>query len=238
MTTPCERPQLEAILLDVDGTLYRQRPVRAGMALRLLAAHALRPLAGWRTLRLIGAYRRAQEELRYRPVDEDLARAQLRLASERTGVPLDAAEPLLRRWMEEAPLGLIARAARPGLREFLEGARARGLAIGVVSDYPVAPKLAALGVRDLVAVGVSAQDPEVQRFKPDPRGLRVALARLGVSAERAIYVGDRPELDVPAARAAGVAVLIVGPPPRADVVGFPELGDRLFGTGAATPLRA
>ncbi len=231
---PPEFPELEAILLDVDGTLYRQPPVRARVALHLLAAHALRPRLGWRTLRLIAAYRSAQEQLRQRPADGELAAAQLRLASQRAGVPLDAAELLLRRWMQDAPLGPIARAARRGLRDFLEAARARGLGLAVVSDYPASAKLRALGVDDLIAVRVGAQDPAVQRFKPDPRGLRVALERLGVSAERALYVGDRPDVDGPAARAAGVAVLILGTHRRADVAGFPELRDRLFGGARGT----
>ncbi len=41
--------------------------------------------------------------------------------------------------------------------------------------------------------------------KPDPRILRVALARLGVAARHAVYVGDDPAVDGAAARRAGVA---------------------------------
>ncbi len=40
--------------------------------------------------------------------------------------------------------------------------------------------------------------------KPDPRILHVALDGLGVSARRALYVGDDPATDGGAARAAGM----------------------------------
>ena len=65
-------------------------------------------------------------------------------------------------------------------------------------------------MRELIDVVVCAQDSEVQRFKPDPRGLHVALDRLGVPAERAAYVGDRADVDWPAARDAGMACFIIG----------------------------
>jgi phosphoglycolate phosphatase-like HAD superfamily hydrolase len=56
---------------------------------------------------------------------------------------------------------------------------------------------------------VTAQDPEVQRFKPHPRGLEVTLGRLGVSKREAIYIGDRADVDGEAAGRAGVRCVIV-----------------------------
>ena len=44
---------------DLDGTLYQQSSLRRAMALMLLRGHALRPLTGWRMLKVLGAYRRA-----------------------------------------------------------------------------------------------------------------------------------------------------------------------------------
>lgn len=99
---------------------------------------------------------------------------------------------------------------RPGLVALLEWAASRGIALGVVSDYPAAEKLHALGVSRHIDAVVTAQDPDVQRFKPDPRGLVTALQRLGVPPARAIYFGDRPEVDGVAADRAGVACVLVG----------------------------
>jgi FMN phosphatase YigB (HAD superfamily) len=55
---------LKAILIDVDGTLYRQSVVRKAMIMRLLRYSAAAPVRGIRSLRIIAAYRRAQEVLR------------------------------------------------------------------------------------------------------------------------------------------------------------------------------
>lgn len=45
--------------------------------------------------------------------------------------------------------------------------------------------------------------------KPDPRILDVALRELGVAAREAVYVGDDPAVDLPAARGAGVGFVWV-----------------------------
>ncbi len=67
---------------------------------------------------------------------------------------------------------------------------------------------AAMGIRPYFDAVVSAQDSEVRRFKPHPRGLEVTLARLGVEPGQACYIGDRPEVDAAAARAAGLECVI------------------------------
>lgn len=69
--------------------------------------------------------------------------------------------------------------------------------------------LAALGpLADGIAI-VGRED--VRRLKPDPEGVRTALARLGVGADRAALVGDTHH-DVDAARAAGVRSVVVRNP--------------------------
>jgi phosphoglycolate phosphatase len=56
---------------------------------------------------------------------------------------------------------------------------------------------------------------DVARAKPAPDALHAALARLGVGAERALYVGDHP-VDAAAAARAGVefAAVLTGPSQR------------------------
>lgn len=241
-------PALRAILLDVDGTLYRQAPVRRTMLRRLVAAHALRPRLGWRTFRALGAYRRAQEVIRHAatgtvttgtgmPTAGGVAARQLRWAAERAGVTEAEVQALVEAWMERSPLDLLLSAARPGLAPFVRAARRHGVRLAVVSDYPAAAKLAALGIADGIACTVCAQDDAVDAFKPDPRGILVALDRLGVPAGAALYVGDRPEVDAVAARCAGVTCCIVGaarpgPAPARYVRDFGELRRLLFGETA------
>jgi len=95
------------------------------------------------------------------------------------------------------------------LHDTLGQARKQGFRLGVFSDYPANEKLRAMGVLDLFDAVVTAQDPEVQRFKPHPRGIEVTMDRLGVSKREAIYIGDRADVDGEAADRAGVRCVIV-----------------------------
>ena len=200
---------LRAVVFDVDGTLYRQGALRRAMAVRLVRAHLHRPLAGVTTMRILAAYRRGQEALRDARGTGDIAQAQLRLASEATGAPTADVQALVTRWMDEAPLTLLADLAQPGMQAFVRDLRVRGIKLGVLSDYPAEAKLSALGVGGLFDSVLCAQAPEVGVFKPDPRGILVSLERLGVAPANALYVGDRADVDAVAARAAGVVCAIL-----------------------------
>ena len=204
---------IEAVVFDVDGTLYEQSGLRRAMLLRLIRAYAFHPLQGRKASRVIGAYRRAQEELRF-CTSADPAQQQAAVAAGRAGVSTEECERIATRWLHHEPLRVLARYRRADLVETLGELRANGIRLGVVSDYPADDKLAALGIRQFFDVVVSAQDPDVGAFKPNPRGLQVCLARLGVRAEHALYVGDRPETDAAAARSSQVGCVIIGSRPR------------------------
>ena len=234
--------RLTAIVFDVDGTLYRQSPVRRAMLFRLLGAALSNPVAGMAAFRALSAYRRAQETLRGVEVDGGLAEAQLRLACERSGQSEDVVGGIVARWMEREPLPLLDRFVEPALRTFLVTARQRGLRLGVLSDYPAAAKLAAMRLTEYFDVVVSAQDADVNRFKPHPGGLVETLRRLGALPEEALYVGDRHEVDGAVARAAGVPCIIVGrsrgakaPDEGTAVSDYSELFAMLFSSARATP---
>ena len=228
--------RLKAIIFDVDGTLYYQRSVRRSMLYRLLRAHLRHPAQGVSTLRALRAYRRAQEHLRTAQQDcDDIANAQLRLACEWSGIEPEEMSSYVKCWMERESLAPVASSLYQGVREFLQLAKGRGIRLGVFSDYPAEEKLSALGIAPFFDITVSAQDPQVQRFKPDPRGLEVILRRLGVEKDQALYVGDRPEVDAVTAFRAGVTPLIIGRkrkvrsgPAWINVSSYRELSELLF----------
>ena len=89
----------------------------------------------------------------------------------------------------------------PGVVDALGSLRARGLSLAVVSNWDVGldEHLSRLGLR-FDAVVTSA---ETGVRKPDPQILALALARLRVTPERALHVGDDP-VDEQAAKAAGL----------------------------------
>ncbi|MBI4889645.1 MAG: HAD family hydrolase [Acidobacteria bacterium] len=193
-----------AIVFDVDGTLYDAGPLRWRMAIRLVRGYAGHPWRLWRAARVLSAWRRALEELRRSEAAWRIPGDQYRRAAELCGVGEDQVRALVGQWFEEAPLELLGGAARPGLRELLTAAQAKGISLAVLSDYPAQAKLEALGLAEFFSAVTSAGDADVQAYKPDPRGLLATLARLGVAPERAIYVGDRAEVDGECARRAGV----------------------------------
>jgi HAD superfamily hydrolase (TIGR01509 family) len=234
VTSALDARRLRAVIVDVDGTLYRQGPVRRAMLWRLVRAYLGAPRAGIVSLRALRAYRRAQEALREgREEIPDLAAAQIQHACRASGVPGERIAACVARWIEDEPLALVARCRRDGVADFLRAAKGRGLRLGVFSDYPPAQKLAALGLAGLFDVAVCAQDPEVRRFKPHPRGLVVTARHLGVDPAQAVYIGDRPDTDAVAARAAGMACAILGGRrPRTGeawtpVAGYPALAEAI-----------
>jgi HAD superfamily hydrolase (TIGR01549 family) len=202
--------EIRAVVLDVDGTLYAQGPVRRAMLARLARAHWRRPLTGREVTRILTAYRRAQESLRASAFEGDVTAAQVDLAARESGVDAATVAACVDQWMETAPLDLVAASARDGLADALDAMATSGLKLAVVSDYPAHRKLEALGIADRFDVIVSAQDERVQTFKPNPRGILVALRDLGVAPSEALYVGDREDVDAPAAAAAETRCVLIG----------------------------
>ena len=205
-----ELGSLEAIVTDVDGTLYDQGPVRRRMLSALLRAHLGNPWLGWRTVRCLRAFRSAQESIRQSGQDHTShPELQYAHAQRATGYPAEFVQQIVKRWMETEPLECLPAAVRPGMREFFDWASSRGIRLAALSDYPLEEKLRALRVDDLFPVAVSASDQRVLRFKPDPTILEFVLQELNARRERVIYLGDRPEVDGEVAKRVGVAGVIL-----------------------------
>jgi putative hydrolase of the HAD superfamily len=98
-----------------------------------------------------------------------------------------------------------------GVREALERARDAGVVLGVVSNSEgmLDALFAHVGLSEYFVVVVDSAHEGVR--KPDPEIFRRALARIGVAASRAMYVGDLPSVDVDGARAAGMRAVLVDP---------------------------
>jgi phosphoglycolate phosphatase/pyrophosphatase PpaX len=91
----------------------------------------------------------------------------------------------------------------PGIVETLTELRLQGLLLGIVTGksqaaWEVTSEATGLGGFDAVVT-----DNDVDQPKPNPGGISLALQRLGLKPEEAVYVGDSPG-DAKAARAAGV----------------------------------
>ena len=103
--------------------------------------------------------------------------------------------------------------ARPmeGARAALDGVAALGLRACCVSnsDGRAELHLVTFGVREGLEFVVDSQLVGVE--KPDPRIFGIALAKLGLSAARTVYVGDIRSVDEAGARGAGMHFVLIDP---------------------------
>jgi len=109
--------------------------------------------------------------------------------------------PLVAAFRDHAPPKLF---PYPGVRAALEQLRRR-VPIGLVTDGDPRiqhSKLEALGL-DFDVI-VFSDDLGREHRKPDPLPLRIALERLRVTPDRAIFIGDRPSKDIAAAHTVGM----------------------------------
>ena len=201
---------LEAVIYDVDGTMYRLRSMRMMMALQLGLSMLGRPFKTRREVRIIRAYRKCQELLRDRPAGGDSQDdPQLLAAAEKLGVAPDDIRPVVADWMQHRPLRVLPLCRRQAVLDTIRAVHDAGVRQAVYSDYPPQDKLRVLGVADCVDAVVWSGQPEVGRYKPAPDGFLYAAGLLDVDPAVAVYVGDRPEVDGAGARAAGMQYLDV-----------------------------
>ena len=209
---PASSPAYAGVVFDLDGTLYRQSPLRRRMLVEL-ATSPLRsgPLEAVRSMRILKVFRQVREELRElgRPA-VSLAELQYRTPAERLGADPGHVRRVVEDWMFDRPLRHLGPCRRPGTLELLEELRASGLRLGVFSDYPPEAKLAALGLKGMFDVTLSAVDSSINAFKPHPRGFEVSAQALGLAPAEVLYVGDRADVDGEGAKAAGMNCSLVG----------------------------
>ena len=113
----------------------------------------------------------------------------------------------------------------PGAASLLAFLKRRGIKLGLVSNLasPFKAPVAALGLAE--AFDTAAYSCDEGLAKPDPEIYRRALARLGVSPEHALFVGDNLPNDVEAPAALGLRTAGVGVPGRDATLGSAaELG--------------
>lgn len=179
--------RISAVLFDWDGTL-----VDTGAIL----------LACWHTM--------SEEVLGYRfPVTaEDERWALSRRAAE--SFPVLAKDPDMVPAMHTAFTRAYAQIApdfvrgHPGADELLRGLAQHGFRTGVVTSKTtdrVTIDGGLTGLLPLVDVLVTGDD--VDRGKPDPQGIRMALDALTIAPDAAVYVGDGA-VDIRAGKAAGL----------------------------------
>ncbi|MGD0232451.1 MAG: HAD family hydrolase [Syntrophorhabdales bacterium] len=98
---------------------------------------------------------------------------------------------------------------RPGVKDFLQAMKKRGVRAGLVSNIggrTLFRALSKLGLEGFFEVALSRND--VVNLKPSPDGMNLALERMGVRREGSMFLGDSLD-DIHGARNAGLRVMII-----------------------------
>ena len=113
----------------------------------------------------------------------------------------------------------------PGAAELLFALKGAGVPSAIVSTKPgdtIRNIFRHQGKLDLLALVVGGD--EVSRCKPDPEGVRLALDRLGLTADRVLFCGDTV-IDAATARAGGCdfCAVLNGATPREAFADYPHV---------------
>jgi putative hydrolase of the HAD superfamily len=128
---------------------------------------------------------------------------------DQVGVPGDEHAALIDSlWEAHQRVGLWTVAAQ-GALEAVSELKRRGLRLGVVSNAEgtVARNLDDAGFAG--AFDTIVDSHLVGIMKPDPAIFHIALERMSLKADRAVFVGDMPEIDVKGAKAAGIVPILL-----------------------------
>lgn len=180
---------LKAVIFDFDGTLIDSYPAITASVNHVRGLHGLPPLSEAEVRRHVG---RAPPYLLEHTIPGGDIEANIAAYRAHHPSVLRSGTRLL-----------------PGAADALRDLQAGGLHLGICSNKPVdftRQLVAYLGVESYLDLLLGPED--VPRPKPAPDMLRLALTRLHVEAEQALYVGDMT-VDIQTARSAGVSVWVV-----------------------------
>jgi HAD superfamily hydrolase (TIGR01509 family) len=198
---------LKALLFDLDGTLAETNSVHFSTWVETLKPYGID--VTWNFYRDKISGRTTPE------VSEDLLPDLAHEEARKVGESKE--ESFRERTGELVPL--------PGLLEFVEEARRRGMGVALVTNAPkenVFAMLDALGLEDAFEPTIVAEDVGVG--KPDPAPYNAALEALGVRADEAVAFEDSPS-GIASSVAAGIPT--VGIASTQDPEELEELGVEL-----------
>lgn len=193
-----------ALLVDLDDTLYDYAPAEKHarkVALAAVARDLARPLEEVERL-----YEEARAHVKARIHGRGAAHSRLLYFLELAHAAGPGHLGRVAGWDRSFWASYLQAATlRSGARALLEGFKARGGKVAIVTDLVVdvqLSKLEALGLEDLIDALVVSE--EVPDDKPASAIFELAMHRLGVTREECVMVGDSDSKDGAGARALGI----------------------------------
>lgn len=188
---------IKAVAFDIDGTLYPNRRM-VFHSIPFLLTH----------FSLVKEFNEARKDLRKLENVTDFRKSQSEILAKRIDKTPEETSALVdkvfyKRWEN------IFKRVRPfaGLQDTIEDLKAKGLKLGVMSDFPVGNKLNYFAVDGHWDVVMSSEDTGY--LKPHTRPFEVLAEKLGCKPEEVIYVGNSYRYDVIGASSAGMKTVYV-----------------------------
>ncbi len=184
---------VQGILFDIDGTLVLSNDAHAHSWVEAFAAFGF-PVQFDDVRKLIGMGADKLIDALYPEMNDE------------EGIGGQIKERRKQLFLEKYAPGLQ---PAPDARELVQAAKDAGLKLIAASSAgqkELATLLKAAQVDDLLIKATTADD--VEKSKPDPDIVTIALDKLGMPAEQAIMIGDTP-YDIQAAEQAGVRCIAV-----------------------------
>jgi len=186
-----------AIVADLDGTLYFLNPVRLCMAVSILLFCITHPLM-WQEIFLVRNYRKLYSNGFGHSERCSLLARKYHLSTNQV-------ENIIQKWMVLRPMPFVRKFCDKRLISFLKNCHALGVKLFVYSDYPVTDKLKALGFAPDAAYSAD----NLGCLKPLPDGLLYILKENGVKASDCLFIGDKFEKDGKCAENTGMDYFIL-----------------------------
>ena len=187
----------KGVIVDLDGTLYFQTPMRICMIFSILF-FCITHFFKLREIFIVRDYRRL-----YTNSLSHLERCSH--LAQKYNLSIGQIEHIIQNWMIKRPLPFVKKFRDKKLITQLDCLRKRGIKVIVYSDYPVIDKLEALGFMSDAAY--SADD--VGFLKPSLEGLLYILNENGLAVSDCLFIGDRYEKDGKCAENTGMDYFIL-----------------------------
>lgn len=190
------------IIVDMDGTLYHQRPVRIAMALKLFMHIVTRGISGIRDVKMVSEFRRKREN---EALSKDVIVQSL---SKKYSTSAEYTDAVITDWLMKIPLSLLPKYKNEALCKRLLDLQKNGIKVVVFSDYPADDKCRVLGLSSFDTF--HADQPEIGELKPSPKGILYIMEKYGITDKsQVIMIGDRESRDGMSADRAGCDKMIV-----------------------------
>lgn len=186
--------QFNALLFDLDGTLFDTAPDFISAVNQQLAIHQQPPLA--------------PDVIRSSVTDGSpgLVRKAFNIGPEESGFET-LREELLAIYLQRLGAKTV---LFPGLQQLVKSCVSRGIPWGIVTNKPwlyTEPTMLQLPLMETAACVICPD--HVRQPKPDPEGLQLASHKIGIVPNACLYVGDHIR-DIEAGKRAGMRTIAAG----------------------------